>query len=126
MISVLYVDDDPDIQEIAMMAFSLDPELAVRTASSGVEALSILDSGMTPDLLLLDMMMPGMDGPATLAAIRERSRLADIPAVFFTARARAGEHEAIAALGAAGVIAKPFDPMMLAAELRVFATGGPP
>ncbi len=120
MISLLYVDDDPDIQEIAMMAFSLDPALQVRVASSGAQALAILDSGFVPDLLLLDMMMPGMSGPETLVAIRERPQLVDVPVVFFTARSRPEHVEAIAALGAAGVIAKPFDPMTLAATARSF------
>jgi CheY-like chemotaxis protein len=121
MLSLLYVDDDPDIQEIAMMAFSLDPELEVQTASSGMEALDLLDAGLRPDLLLLDMMMPGMDGPATLAAIRERPALSQVPAVFFTARARPEDRAAIDALGAIGLIAKPFNPTTLAADVRKLA-----
>ena len=103
------------------MAFSLDAELEVRTASSGMEALNLLEAGWRPDLLLLDMMMPGMDGPATLKAIRERPALADLPAMFFTARSRPEDCAALEALGAIGVIPKPFNPMTLAAEVRKLA-----
>ncbi len=102
------------------MAFSLDPALEVRTASSGAEALEMLDAGFEPDILLLDMMMPEMSGPQTLGAIRERPQLVKVPVVFFTARSRPEHVEAIEALGAAGVISKPFDPMTLADEVRRF------
>jgi CheY-like chemotaxis protein len=124
MISILYVDDDPDIREIATMALALDPELEVQAVSSGKEALALLERGWTPDLLLLDMMMPEMDGPATLAAIRARPHLRAVPAVFITARSRARERIEMEELDVAGVIAKPFDPLSLAASLRHFLSRG--
>lgn len=116
--SVLYVDDEPDLREIATMALELDPGMTVRTCASGPEALELL-SNWTPDLVLLDMMMPGMDGIATYAAIREGFG-EDIAIVYITARTEATEVERLKALGAKGVIAKPFDPMTLAAQVRAY------
>jgi CheY-like chemotaxis protein len=102
MISLLYVDDDPDVQEIALLSLALDPGLEVRPASSGAEALALLESDWVPDLLMLDMMMPDMDGPATLAAIRTRPHLTKVPAIFITARAGSGRSVNAAELGAVG------------------------
>jgi CheY-like chemotaxis protein len=123
MLNVLYVDDEPDIREVATFALEVDPEIAVTSFGSGEAALTALDAGLSPDAILLDVMMPDMDGPATLIAIRERSRLADTPVVFITARAQAHEQERFRSLGAVGVITKPFEPMRLAAELRALLAG---
>ena len=120
MISILYVDDDPDVQEIALLSLALDPDLEVRPASSGAEALAMLEGDWVPDLLMLDMMMPEMDGPATLNAIRARPHLANIPAIFITARAGSGKSVSAAEIGAVGVVSKPFDPLSLASEVRKF------
>lgn len=119
MIRVLYVDDEPDIREIADMALSLDPELNVRLCASGTEALAVAREWQ-PSLILLDFMMPVMDGPATYAALRDQPETADTPIVFITARTAERDVEQLLALGAAGVLAKPFDPMGLAAEARQF------
>ncbi|HEY0314737.1 MAG TPA: response regulator [Sphingomonas sp.] len=119
MIRILCVDDDPDIRTIAVMALGLDPEMDIRSAGSGPEALALLDAGTwAPDVVLLDVMMPGMDGPAVLAAIRSRDHAAEPTAIFMTARARRSDVEAYRALGAIGVIVKPFDPIGLAREVR--------
>lgn len=115
---VLYVDDDDDIREIATLALELDPGLKVTAFSGGEAALKALDGGLRPDVVLLDVMMPDMDGPATLAAMRERSALTATPVIFITARAQAHEKDRFVALGAVGVITKPFDPMDLADDLR--------
>lgn len=114
---ILYVDDEADIREVAKLALELDPEIEVRTCASGEEALEVT-SVWQPQLILLDVMMPGMDGPTTLARLRERAETADIMILFITARTQAHEVERFLALGAAGVIAKPFDPMTLASEAR--------
>ncbi|MGJ5180131.1 response regulator [Bradyrhizobium oligotrophicum] len=74
-----------------------------------------------PDVILLDVMMPVMDGPATLAQLRQNAATADFPVVFMTARTQARETDRFRSLGAVGVIAKPFDPMTLAALLRTYA-----
>jgi CheY-like chemotaxis protein len=118
---ILYVDDEPDLREIAMLALSLDPGLEVRTAAGGAEAIATVADWM-PDLVLLDVMMPGMDGPSTLARMRENPRTAGLPVVFITARAQPRDLQLFATLDARGVIAKPFDPMSLAQQAREFLT----
>ena len=123
-IRVLYVDDEPDIREVAIMALELDGSFEVISAGSGREALILLDEmGAPPDAVLLDVMMPEMDGPALLAEIRARGFT--MPAVFITARAQSHELARFQAAGAVGAITKPFDPMTLALELRaVLARAG--
>jgi CheY-like chemotaxis protein len=119
-VRVAYVDDEPDIREVAALALGLDPEIETRTCASGAELLALMRT-WRPDVILLDVMMPGMDGPATLAGLRrEYPHLAAIPAIFITARTQAHEVERFTALGAAGVITKPFDPMTLAQTARSF------
>ena len=115
-IEILYVDDEPDLREVATIALEIDPGIHVRSCGSGAEALPILES-WTPDLVLLDMMMPDMDGPTTHAQIRRRfgSRL---PIVYITARAQEHERQRLISLGALGVIAKPFDAMTLAKQVH--------
>jgi two-component system OmpR family response regulator len=114
---ILFVEDDPDIQVIATMALESLGGFSVLTCGSGDEALSRF-SELAPDLVLLDVMMPGMDGPETLAALRRLPAAADTPVVFMTARVQAHEIAQYRELGAADVIAKPFDPMTLADTVR--------
>ena len=116
---VLHVDDEPDIREVVEMSLSLDPDLVVRSCPSGAAALEV-SVEWPPDLILLDVMMPVMDGPAMLKQLRARPRTTYTPVVFMTARAQARELESFVALGAAGVIPKPFDPMTLAASVRTY------
>lgn len=116
-VRVLHVDDEPDIREVVEMSLGLDPSLALRSVSSGNDALSEVGP-WAPDIILLDVMMPVMDGPATLVRLRETPQSAAIPVVFMTARAQTRELEHFRSLGAAGVIAKPFDPMTLAVSVR--------
>lgn len=114
---VLYVEDDPDIQLVAQMALEMVGGLSLRACSSGREAvLAALD--YQPDLILLDVMMPEMDGPATLAELRKLPNTATTPVVFMTAKVQAAEVSHYRALGAIGVIGKPFDPMALAQQVR--------
>lgn len=110
---VLYVDDEPDIREIVQMALGLVSTLSVRTADSGIRALESLRESK-PDLVLLDVMMPNMDGPTTLQQMRATPELQSIPVIFMTAKAMPQEVARFRSLGAAAVIAKPFDPMLLA------------
>ncbi|TMJ13715.1 MAG: response regulator [Alphaproteobacteria bacterium] len=119
MARILYVDDEADIREVAAMSLELDPELEVRTCASGAEALAEAAS-WHPNLILLDVMMPNMDGPTTLARLRDEPATAHVPVVFITARTQAQEVGGFIALGARGVIAKPFDPMVLARQVRDF------
>ena len=85
-------------------------------ASSGAEGVALVRAEL-PDAVVLDVMMPGMDGPATLAELRADPVTASIPVVFLTAKVQAAERRRLEELGAAGVVAKPFDPMSLATEL---------
>jgi len=114
---VLHVDDDPDIREVVEGSLALDSGLVSRSCASGNEALAVA-AEWPPDIVLLDVMMPEMDGPATLARFRGDPRTADIPVVFMTARAQSREIDLFRSFGAAGVIRKPFDPLTLAASLR--------
>lgn len=119
MTRMLYVDDDPDIREVALMALELDGTLDVRVCASGSDALTVAPD-FQPALILLDVMMPHMDGPTTLSRLRADPRTAVIPVVFITARTQSAEVEQLRQLGALGVIAKPFDPMTLADQARAF------
>lgn len=114
--TVLYVDDEPDIREVAEMALTLVPDLAVHLSESGEQALATLPA-LKPDLVLLDVMMPGMDGPTTLARMRTQPGLRDIPVVFITAKALPHEIQRFRELGAVGVISKPFDALRLGSQI---------
>ena len=116
-LKVLYVDDEADIREVATFSLELDPEIEVRSEGSGAAALSSA-AQWQPDAILLDVMMPTMDGPATLAQLRNNEATRHIPVIFITARAQEREIQEFKALGALEVITKPFDPMELAPLLR--------
>ncbi len=115
--NVLYVEDDPDIQMVAQMALEMVGGLNLRACSSGREAI-LAATEYQPDLILLDVMMPDMDGPATLLELRKLPNTASTPVVFMTAKVQAAEVSHYRSLGAVGVIAKPFDPMELAQQVR--------
>jgi CheY-like chemotaxis protein len=116
---VLHVDDEPDIRELVEISLSLDPELEIKSCCSGNEALAAA-AAWVPDLILMDVMMPVMDGSQTLSHLREHAMTAEIPVVFMTARAQARELAHFLSLGAAGVIPKPFDPMTLAVSVKQY------
>jgi CheY-like chemotaxis protein len=116
-LKVLYVDDEADIREVAMLALELDPDIEVKSESSGMAGLAVAAS-WRPDAILLDVMMPSMDGPTTLTLLKNNDATRMIPVIFVTARAQSREVEEFIKLGARQVITKPFDPMTLAAEVR--------
>jgi len=116
-IRILHVDDEPDIREVVDMSLALNPDFQVRACSSGAEAIKTA-AEWSPYLILLDVMMPGMDGPTTLAQLRKNPQTSEIPVVFMTARAQTQEVERFISLGAQGVISKPFDPMTLASQVQ--------
>ncbi|MCA1775618.1 MAG: response regulator [Loktanella sp.] len=116
MIKVLHVEDDPDIREIAEMALSMSGRFELVQCASGPEAIERVATFL-PDLILLDMMMPGMTGCQVLEHFRQVPALSQTPAVFMTARAQHTEIEELLAFGAADVISKPFDPMTLSDQL---------
>jgi len=115
--NVLYVEDEPDIRTVAQIALESVGGFDVRMCSSGEEAVR-LAAESPPDVVLLDVMMPGMDGPATLDAIRDLPGLANTPIVFLTAKISPPDVERLRGLGATDVIGKPFDPMSLAQHVR--------
>ena len=118
MLNVLHVDDEPDIREVAAFALEMDPGISVRSAASGREALEILKSDAPVDVVLLDVMMPELDGPGTLEQVRMLPAHVDTPIIFMTARAQSNELDRFLSLGAIAVIIKPFDPMTLGQQLR--------
>ena len=116
---VLFADDDADIRNVVALSLEQDPFFVVRACASGDEALAAAVDWL-PDLTLLDVRMPGMDGPTVLAHLRADTRTAVIPVVFVTASAKAQQCAQFKMLGATGVIPKPFNPGELATELRRF------
>jgi CheY-like chemotaxis protein len=112
---ILLVEDDPDVRLVARLA--LGSEFTVQACSSGEQALAAVTTS-APDLVLMDVMMPRLDGPATLAMLRSLPAGADLPVIFLTARAQPQELERYRSMGALGVIPKPFEPETLADEVR--------
>ena len=121
---ILYVEDDPDIRAVAELALVDVAGFEALLCDSGREALAEIDD-FAPDLVLLDVMMPGMDGPQTLQALQERPGGLSVPTVFMTARLQPSEVEEYQAMGAIGVIPKPFDPMTLGDQIRDLVNAGP-
>lgn len=113
---ILYVDDEEILHKMTRLTLERMGGYVVEVAASGVQALEKAPV-FAPDLILLDVMMPGMDGPTTFGRLREESGLADIPVVFITAKAQPHEIERFRALGAADVLTKPFDPKQLCADI---------
>jgi CheY-like chemotaxis protein len=113
---ILYVEDEPDIQAVAKLALEMVGGFTVRICSSGQQALREA-ADFAPDMILLDVMMPGLDGPTTLKSMREQEPLRDVPVAFMTAKVQPGEVSHYKSLGALDVIAKPFDPMTLSGRI---------
>ena len=114
---ILYVEDEPDIQAVGRLALESIGGFTVLVCGSGHEALTA-GPAFAPDLILLDVMMPGMDGLATFAALRGMPELAWPPVISMTAKVQRHEVLNYRRMGALDVIAKPFDPMLLAATVR--------
>jgi CheY-like chemotaxis protein len=115
--TILYVEDEPDIRTVARMALEAVGGFTVHACASGQEALAAAP-GANADLILLDVMMPGLDGPSTLKALRDIPATAATPVIFMTAKVQPAEVAQYRSLGALDVIAKPFDPMQISAEIR--------
>lgn len=123
-LKILCVDDEPDIRAVLEMSLKMDLRLEVRTAGSGKEALHILMlEGWCPDLALLDMMMPEMDGCELATAIRAMGHIAHIPIIFVSANDRPADLARYRSVGAMGFIRKPFDPMTVARLVRDHMSG---
>lgn len=116
--NILYVEDDDDLRALARIALEAIGGFTLKACGSGQEALDSVSAGYEPDLLLLDMLMPGMDGPTTLDGLRRLASTADTPAIFLTGKSQDEDIAHCISLGAVGVIPKPFDPMQLAQQVR--------
>ena len=109
---ILYVEDEPDIQAVAKLALETIGGFTLEICGSGNDALSKAES-FAPDLVLMDVMMPGMDGPTTLQQLQKLETLKNVPVIFMTAKVQPNEIDELKAYGAVDVIPKPFDPMTL-------------
>lgn len=121
LLRLMLVEDDDDVRAVACMALEAVGGFAVDQCSSGAQALERIagyPASSLPQLILLDVMMPGLDGRQVLQALRQMPAYADIPVVFFTAKAQHEELRALSALGVAGILCKPFDPMTLPDQVR--------
>ena len=113
---ILIVDDENDIREVAALSLESIGGYQVLSANSGKAALAMAEEEQ-PDAILLDVMMPDMDGPTTLSRLQSKPNTAHIPVVFLTAKVQPSERARFASLGAAAVLSKPFDPLTLSSEL---------
>lgn len=115
--NILYVEDEPDIQTIVQLSLESIGGFDVKTCNSGKEALEALTK-YNPDLILMDVMMPDLDGPSTLKEIRKLSQFCQVPVIFMTAKAQSHEVAQYKELGVLDVVIKPFDPMTLSSVLK--------
>ena len=117
MFKIIHVDDDRDVREITKMVLELYEEFEVLSCGSGEEALCAIDQ-FTPDVFLLDVMMPDLDGPQIFEKIRVLPRLAEVPVIFLTVRAAKNQKDELWQIGPLDVITKPFDPLSLASQIK--------
>lgn len=114
---VLIIDDEDDIRSVAALSLGILGGIEVVEAESGMDGITKAASEK-PDVILLDMMMPEMDGVATLLQLRGRQDTNTIPVIFLTARAMTSEVERLKQMGAKGILTKPFDPTSLATQVK--------
>jgi len=114
---ILYVEDDADIREVVRMSLQTLGKFEVAACDSCAAALELVDE-FNPELLLLDVMMPDVDGPTTLRKLRERASAVGAPAIFITAKVQAGDMARYRNMGVLDVIVKPFDPMLLSSRVE--------
>ncbi len=114
---ICYVEDDEDIQRIVRMSLERVGKMTVDVVSDSLTAIARIAS-FKPDLVMLDWMMPGMDGPTLFRKMKEDPEASKLPVVFITAKATQRDTDELMALGAAGMISKPFSPKDLPDQLR--------
>ena len=116
---VMCIEDDPDIRMLIEFSLSTVGQLDVLSCSNGSQALASV-TAFAPNLVLLDVMMPGLNGPETLKALRQMPAMKGVPVVFMTAQVMPADLEQLLLHGVAGLIVKPFDPMTLPQDLQPF------
>lgn len=114
---IMHIEDDPDIRQIARMSLELVGGFEVAQFEGGQQALDQAPT-LRPDMVLLDVMMPGMDGEETYIRLRQIEGYAELPIIFVTAKASRADFDRLRTLGAAEIILKPFDPMALPDQIR--------
>jgi two-component system, OmpR family, response regulator len=117
LVRVCYVEDDEDIQKIVRMSLERLGKMTLEIVSDPMKAIDVIVA-FKPDLVMLDWMMPGMDGPTLFGKMKENPATRDLPVVFITAKASSAEMNELRALGAVGAISKPFAPKDLPEQLR--------
>jgi CheY-like chemotaxis protein len=118
---ILVIDDDDDVREVAALALETAGDFDILTADNGRTGLAQAIR-QHPDLILLDVMMPELDGPSTFRLLRQGERTCDIPVIFLTAKVQAADRRSLTLLGANGLISKPFDPLRLADQVAEIAS----
>ena len=113
---VLVIDDNPDIQRLVQIILEELEGWNVLIATSGIEGIA-LAMQENPDAILLDVMMPILDGIETFKKLQENGKTQKIPTIFLTARVKVNEQEYLSSLGAKGIIVKPFNPDILAQDI---------
>lgn len=113
---ILIIDDEDDIREVAALSLEATAGWQVLTASSGVEGIAIATTEQ-PDAILLDVMMPGIDGPTTFRNMQQDPLIAHIPVLLLTAKVQGVDQRRFASLGLAAILFKPFDPLTLASQI---------
>ncbi|GAC1417538.1 MAG: response regulator [Acidobacteriaceae bacterium] len=115
---ILIIDDEDDIREVAALSLEATAGWEVITASSGTAGMrAAAESNPTPDAILMDVMMPGLDGPSTFRMMQQDPAIAHIPVLLLTAKVQGVDQRRFAGLGVAAVLFKPFDPLTLAAQI---------
>lgn len=114
---VLIIDDEDDIREVAALSLEATAGWQIMTAPSGAEGMQIAEAEQ-PDAILMDVMMPGVDGPTTFRLMQENPAIAKIPVLLLTAKVQGVDQRRFAGLGVAAVLFKPFDPLTLAQQIR--------
>ena len=116
---ILFIDDEEDIQTLVSFCFELEVGWQLITASSGIEGIAIAEVKQ-PDAILLDVMMPELDGLQTLAKLQHNPQTQNIPVIFITAKVQSSDRLAFYNAGARGVITKPFDALTLTSQITGF------
>jgi CheY-like chemotaxis protein len=113
---ILIIDDEDDIREVAALSLEATAGWQIFTAASGAEGMAIA-SVEQPDAILMDVMMPGVDGPTTFRSMQQDPEIANIPVLLLTAKVQGVDQRRFAGLGLAGILFKPFDPLTLAQQI---------
>jgi CheY-like chemotaxis protein len=116
MRSILIIDDEDDIREVAALSLEATAGWKILTASSGAEGMTVA-AAEQPDAILMDVMMPGVDGPTTFRSMQQMPEIAHIPVLLLTAKVQGVDQRRFAGLGLAGILFKPFDPLTLSQQI---------